>query len=138
MFVAMGLPQLAEIITPIPIENQIDTMLNAHSRLEYVKIGIIKSYIEAPSYLKVRYLYKILLCIASLDRPSKARITDRMGISDKGVAKNVDYLYTYGYITKVKRSRLIIPFQKYKFDTGYKLSVKGRSAIYGIIKASVK
>lgn len=130
----MGLP---EIIYDDSTDTEIDGYLNYHSLVELVSIPIIRHYIITPSYLKPRYLYKVLLAVIGLDRPTKFRVSKRMGISNDCCSKNIDYLFEAGYLLQVKRARLIIPFQKYKQDTGYKLSVKGKAAIYAIIKASL-
>lgn len=133
----MGLPEFVEIDNVIDDDNTYSEVLNSHAIIEYAKISLLKKYIECERGYRVKYLYKILLCIKALDRPTKTGVCDRIGLSPHYGIKSVDYLFTKGYITKVKRARLIIPFQKYKQDTGYKLSVKGKAAIYAIIKASL-
>jgi hypothetical protein len=115
-------------------DKKTDDLINVYISIEYAPIPLIKRYIEVSTGYKPRYLYRMLLAVKSLNRPTKQMIFDFMLISRTSGIKTVDYLFVMGYLEKTNRKRLIRTFGKYKVDTAYKLSLKGHYVLYSILR----
>lgn len=93
----------------------------------------ISAHIERLDGSRPQYLYQILLAVARLKQPSKAMVIKTMRAGIRSAINAIDHLYQHGYLVKVPKPRIIKPFGKYKIDTGYELSEKGKRALYNIL-----
>ena len=111
------------------------TMIDNYGKLYDVPVRVISEYLPSLPGARTKYLYQILLAVARLKEPSKAKVIQTLCAGNRSALQAIDHLEQCGYIRAVDKPRLIKPFGKYKIDTGYVITSQGLQALQQIIAA---
>lgn len=125
--------EIEGITTPIDPDAKLNAIIHRHVSLLIIPIGKIKPYMPSSKGFRVKYLFSVLLSIAGLIRPTKSTLIYDLSYHTGSLIKAVDYLELHGMIKGVKKSRLIIPFGKYKIDKGYVITEKGKNVLRKVL-----
>jgi hypothetical protein len=86
-------------------------------------------FIPSKAGLRNTFVFKCLLNIYVYPRQTKTFYAKHFHLCQTAAAKAMEYLCSLGLIKPLGRPRLIIPFQTYKVDTAYQLTVNGKMVI---------
>ena len=128
-----GQARAAGGVTGVPLAEQ--------SLLVHV-LGIIKMYnmsavmldkhLPRKAVCRQSTAFRVLCVVFGNPMCTKAQVR-RYRISSRSVERCLDYLMSLGYVKAVKKPRLIIPFQAYKIDIGYRVTVKGEIVLKALM-----
>lgn len=107
------------------------------SRFITTPLKAIRKYIPERPLIRVSRCYHLLLVIKHNPRQSALGLRMLMNSTAQVTDKNTAYLLELGYIRKIGKPRLIIPFQRFKVDTGYVITVRGNSVLAKIFDCVV-
>jgi predicted transcriptional regulator len=85
--------------------------------------------------VKPGVIFKVLISLYVKPSQSKTALQLKARVNGDTIANSIEYLLSQGYIKKVNKPRLIIPFQAYKIDVGYRITGKGEQIIYSIFNS---
>ena len=106
--------------------------------LAVCKIGNISSkqlqpFIPAKTGLRNTFVFKCLLNVYVYPRQTKTCYSKTFHTCQSATANAIEYLVTLGLIQLIGRPRLITPFQTYKVDNAYKVTLKGGLIIKNVL-----
>ena len=122
------------VTTPLTDEQVLNAIVLHHVNILTLPIAKIKPYMPLSKGYRVKYLLSILMSVKGLKRAvTKAILINDLSYHGPSLIKSVDYLFKVGYLAKRGKPRLIVPFQKYKIDTGYVITEKGNEVLRKIL-----
>jgi len=107
--------------------------LEAHLKIYSPATSIITSNIKQIPGNRPTYLYRILVTIASLDKPCEFNIRKAIKGNSVSILSAVNSLQQEGYIKMIKKPRLIHQLNRIKLEKAYILTPKGKQVLCKII-----
>lgn len=125
------------VTTPYITDAEITAEILIYIKIAFIPATIITQYIPFKDGLRVRTLLNLLMLIKVLNNPSKAMLLRVGCMGQESTQHGLAYLVKLGLIRICGKPRLIIPFQAYKIDKGYTITVKGENVIRRIFNHEI-
>lgn len=117
-------------------DSKISTVILGNWVISNIRPIDFSGFINKKTGIRQKFCFQVLLLLCYRDemRTSKSElvhITNGLFIS---VDRAIDYLVDLGFARMIGKPRLIIPFNAYKIDKGYVITILGKLAVKKIIE----
>jgi len=121
-------------VSPANINDKdINRLIIAANKLNNLRPALIDLYIPRRSGIRNTFAFQCLLNIYIAPRLTKTACATSFNTCRQSTCHTIDYLKELGLVRECGKPRLIIPFQRFKVDTAYKITPKGNKVITEVL-----
>ncbi len=122
-----------EVIPSTPDDILLNRMLLLACRLNSISPVLIDQYIPRKYGLRNTFAFRCLMHIKAHPGLTKTGYSRLYSTCQQATCHSIDYLNSLGLVREIGKPRLIIPFQAYKIDRAYKVTLRGKKVVKDIL-----